>query len=427
MLSFKYRPITNKRQYSKKRRKYTDIKFIVIHDTANASTGAGAMNHYRYLNHAVRYGSAHYYVDDKEIVQTIGDSYTAWAVGDTWALKWRTRKDVNNANSISIELCVNRDSNYEQALKNLIELTKNLMIRFNIDSDHVVRHFDASGKTCPRSMSANNWAKWREFKTEITKPIELIIDLDKDSTAKVVKINADEETETRREAQQKKEGRTMPITRFKSKNGLDMIITKPVNLYQQFIGNNLRAVGAYGINGTFYDTQGKLTANSICNICVNNGKPISENGKYNCRYGVRKGTFIIDYDNKVYIEKLANIDQFTKAKIKFAVGGVTLLPEALYDPKGESIAQDVLRYAWHTAVGYDALNDEVYLITTNERCDMNEFKNRIKSLVITHAVAVDGGGSTQMLYKGRGIHSPRKVCTIIGVCRYSSGKIGKEI
>ena len=123
---------------------------------------------------------------------------------------------------------------------------------------------------------------------------------------------------------------------------------------------------------------------------------------------------------------MANIDQFTKAKVKFAVGGMTLLPEAMYDAKAESIAPDVLRYAWHTAIGYNADTDEVYLITTNERCDMHGFMQKIKSVGCTHAVALDGGGSTQMFYKGRGIHSARRVCTIVGVCRYSSGRIGNE-
>ena len=435
MLQFKYRPIANLRQFSKTTRKYSDIKFIVIHDTANTSIGANAMAHYRYLQHAQRYGSAQYYVDDKEVVQVIGDSRIAWSVGDRWANKNRTRADVTNANSLNVEICINKDGDYAKAVYNAAELVKNLMIKFNRPADCVVRHFDASGKTCPRSMSANNWQKWWEFKAAIQKPRELIIDLDRDSVAKRVdespEVKESKESKESKETKETKEtkerkNRTMPITRFKSQNGLDMIITKPVNIYQQFIGNNLRAVGAYGINGTFYDTRGTLTANSICNICINNGKPISENGKFNCKYGVKKGTFIIDYDNKVHVERLANIDQFTKSKVKFAVGGMTLLPETMYDAKAESIAADVLRYAWHTAIGYNTDTDEVYLITTNERCGMHDFAQKIKSVGCTHAVALDGGGSTQMFYKGRGIHSARRVCTIVGVCRYSSGRIGNE-
>lgn len=83
MLVFKYKPITNDRQYSTKRRKTSDIKYIVIHDTANSGRGANALNHYKYLQNAQRYGSAHYYVDDGQIIQAIGDSRIAWSVGDT--------------------------------------------------------------------------------------------------------------------------------------------------------------------------------------------------------------------------------------------------------------------------------------------------------------------------------------------------------
>lgn len=179
-MKYIYKPITNGRQMGRKRG-HNEIRFIVIHDTGNKSRGAGAMAHYRYLQGATRPGSAHYYCDDKEIVQAIGDSRVAWAVGDTWARKHRTRSDVTNYNSISIELCINADSNAAAAYKNVLELTKNLMRKFNVPADRVVRHFDASGKPCPGSWQANKWAKWWQFKADIKKPIEWPIDLSKTS------------------------------------------------------------------------------------------------------------------------------------------------------------------------------------------------------------------------------------------------------
>lgn len=179
-MKYIYKPITNARQMGRKRG-HNEIRFIVIHDTGNKGRGAGAMAHYRYLQGATRPGSAHYYVDDKEIIQTIGDSRVAWAVGDTWARKHRTRSDVTNYNSISIELCINSDSNGAAAYKNVLELTKNLMRKFNVPADRVVRHFDASGKPCPMTWKGANWAKWWQFKADIKKPIEWPIDLSKTS------------------------------------------------------------------------------------------------------------------------------------------------------------------------------------------------------------------------------------------------------
>ncbi len=79
-MEFIYKPISNKRQIGRKRA-HSEIKFIVIHYTGNYNAGADAEAHYKYLQRATRYGSAHYYVDDRQIIQTIGDSRVAWSVG----------------------------------------------------------------------------------------------------------------------------------------------------------------------------------------------------------------------------------------------------------------------------------------------------------------------------------------------------------
>lgn len=181
-MEFKYKPISNQKQIGK-RRKLSDIKYLVIHDTGNTSKGADAEAHFRYLQTATRYGSAHYYLDDKQIIQTIGDSLVAWSIGDKWGYANNPNriKDALNSNSLSVELCINSDIDKAKAYKNLVELTKNLMKKFNISSDRVIRHFDATGKMCPGSWSGNNWAKWWQFKEDIKKPIEWEIDLSKDS------------------------------------------------------------------------------------------------------------------------------------------------------------------------------------------------------------------------------------------------------
>lgn len=181
MLKFKYMQVNNKLQYSSKRRSSKDIIAIVFHDTGNTGKGAGALNHQKYLTHATRSGSAHYYVDDNYIVQPIGDSYIAYSVGDKHSLKNRTRSDLNNSNTISVELCINSDGNYKQAYTNSVELVKNLMVKFNIPINNVVRHFDVSGKMCPNTMSKDNWKDWYKFKEDVSKPIQYMIDLEKDS------------------------------------------------------------------------------------------------------------------------------------------------------------------------------------------------------------------------------------------------------
>lgn len=174
-----YKPITNTRQIGRKRA-HGDIKFIVIHYTGNYNAGADAEGHYEYLQGATRYGSAHYFVDDRQIIQTIGDSRVAWAVGDNQG-HGRYLNGCTNNNSISIEMCVNADADQKKTYKNVLELTKNLMAKFKVPAEKVCRHYDVSRKDCPHNFRANNWALWWQFKEEIKAPVEWQIDLSKSS------------------------------------------------------------------------------------------------------------------------------------------------------------------------------------------------------------------------------------------------------
>lgn len=171
-MRFLYKPI-KRNTYS---RKGNSIQYLVIHDTGNPNRGAGALAHRNYVENNTRGASAHYFVDDKVIVQYVGDSKAAGAVGDG-----KGKYGITNANSLSIEMCINSDADYAKTYKNTVELTKNLMKKFNIQIDRVVRHYDASRKNCPGHMSKNNWKAWWQFKENIQKPIEWEIDLSKDS------------------------------------------------------------------------------------------------------------------------------------------------------------------------------------------------------------------------------------------------------
>lgn len=182
MVAFKYRQITNSKQMGRRRSK-SDIKFIVVHWTSNESETATAMNHREYLQHATRYGSAHYFVDEKEIVQAIGDTTEAWSVGDNQGYG-RALNGCTNYNSISVEMCVNNGYS-SKMLFNTIELVKELLRLY--PNARVCRHWDVSRKECPYGYHGQNNAKWNNFLEEIKKPRRLILDLSKDSVAKEVK------------------------------------------------------------------------------------------------------------------------------------------------------------------------------------------------------------------------------------------------
>ena len=184
MVAFKYRQITNSKQMGRRRSK-SDIKFIVVHWTSNESETATAMNHREYLQHATRYGSAHYFVDEKEIVQAIGDTTEAWSVGDNQGYG-RALNGCTNYNSISVEMCVNNGYS-SKMLFNTIELVKELLRLY--PNARVCRHWDVSRKECPYGYHGQNNSKWNNFLEEIKKPRRLILDLSKDSVAKEVKAS----------------------------------------------------------------------------------------------------------------------------------------------------------------------------------------------------------------------------------------------
>ncbi len=149
--------------YNKSKRT-TAIEYIVIHDTANKNKGADAMAHFNYFNGGDRQSSADFFVDDTNIIQ-VNDykKFYTWAVGDG-----KGKYGITNANSVSIEICVNEDSNYNAAFLKAVELAKLLMKELNIPAERVVRHYDASRKNCPASMSSNNWAYWQDFKNRLS-------------------------------------------------------------------------------------------------------------------------------------------------------------------------------------------------------------------------------------------------------------------
>lgn len=136
----------------------TRIAYIVVHDTGNPAPGADALAHYRYFGGGNRRASAHYFVDDHGVVQIIEDAYAAWHCGDG-----RGKRGITNRNSIGVELCINRGVDRRAALSHARELVRELMAFYRIPKDHVVRHFDASGKICPGTMAANNWGEWWGF------------------------------------------------------------------------------------------------------------------------------------------------------------------------------------------------------------------------------------------------------------------------
>lgn len=151
------------------------IKYIVIHYVGGLS---GAKENCKYFAGGNRNASAHYFVGHNgEIWQSVEDANIAWHCG----AKSYKHPECRNANSIGIELCTRKrntasqgatekDWYFEDAtVKAAAELTRYLMDKYGIPADHVVRHYDVTGKICPNPYVYNTTAHtWDEFKRLIS-------------------------------------------------------------------------------------------------------------------------------------------------------------------------------------------------------------------------------------------------------------------
>ncbi len=62
--------------------------------------------------------------------------------------------------SIAMEILI-------KPIKNTLDLVKYLMNKYNISIDKVVRHYDASRKSCPDTWKQDNWEMWNKFKSDL--------------------------------------------------------------------------------------------------------------------------------------------------------------------------------------------------------------------------------------------------------------------
>ena len=137
------------------------VKYIVVHYTGN--DGDTDENNGNYFKNNVVGSSAHYFVDDDSITQTVPDNYVAWHCGA------KTYKHANcrNTNSIGVEICddVKNGVVYpsDKTIKNALELVEYLMKKYSVPKENVIRHYDVTGKLCPAYWcgTAEKDAKWK--------------------------------------------------------------------------------------------------------------------------------------------------------------------------------------------------------------------------------------------------------------------------
>ncbi len=179
-------PISNALLTSRRNRPYlrdtdryalTDLKGIVMHWTANKSRGATAMANRNYFNKTKRFASAHYLVDDRTILQCLPDNEVGFHVGarsyKPVGLHLREGNKNPNYFLIGIEMCVNEDGDWAKTYQNTLDLTRHLLNKHNLSVNQLYRHYDITGKDCPRMMIDET--PWQEFRTKVNQEVNLPI------------------------------------------------------------------------------------------------------------------------------------------------------------------------------------------------------------------------------------------------------------
>lgn len=152
------------------RRSTDNIKYLVYHYTSN--DGDHDEGNANYFHNNVVKASAHYFVDDDSVTQSVEDNYIAYSVGGKCqSAHHPLYKICTNSNSISIEMCdTNKNGVVEitdATMQNAIELGKAIMKHYNIPLDRVIRHYDVNGKACPNCNGLLNDNTWNAFKAHL--------------------------------------------------------------------------------------------------------------------------------------------------------------------------------------------------------------------------------------------------------------------
>ncbi len=158
----------NRENFTAKQRKLSDIAYLVVHYTGNR--GDTAKNNADYFAREVTGTSAHYFVDENEVWQSVPENHAAWHCGTKGTYY---HPACRNANSIGVEVCMlDKHGKLRQgSVDRAAALVRELMQRYGIPPDRVVRHYDVTHKDCPAPMVSNP-ALWQAFQTKLTQEDE---------------------------------------------------------------------------------------------------------------------------------------------------------------------------------------------------------------------------------------------------------------
>lgn len=151
-------------EYSRPGIPTSGIKGVVIHYVANpGSTAQENRDYFENLKdtHYTKASSNFIVGLQGEIIQCIPTSEIAYA------------SNSRNSDTVSIETCHPDETGKfnDATYDSLVELTAFLCNKFGLDSENVIRHYDVTGKICPKYFVENEDA-WETFRSDVSELIK---------------------------------------------------------------------------------------------------------------------------------------------------------------------------------------------------------------------------------------------------------------
>lgn len=162
----------NTKNFYKVKRSISNIHYIVVHYTAGKKDTA-RNNVDAFATHVTK-TSAHFFVDEKEVAQSVPVDHPAWHCGGP---KYNNGAQAPfhgkcyNSNSIGVEMCSRvKDGVFyipEDTRVRAARFVAELMREYNVPIGRVIRHYDVTGKHCPEPW-VRNPKEWDQFKDMVS-------------------------------------------------------------------------------------------------------------------------------------------------------------------------------------------------------------------------------------------------------------------
>ncbi|GKU78576.1 N-acetylmuramoyl-L-alanine amidase [Paenibacillus sp. L3-i20] len=140
---------------------------MTIHNTGNPISTAQNERNWLANPSNKRQASYHIVIDEHGALECLPLNEVAWHAGDG--------NGPGNRASIGIEIC--ESGNYAKTLERAVELVANLLKERGWGVEKLRRHYDWSGKNCPRLMNMDGkWGGWLEFKASVAARLLPVVD-----------------------------------------------------------------------------------------------------------------------------------------------------------------------------------------------------------------------------------------------------------